>query len=132
MQDDDPEGYEEIPEVLRSNFNRIHSHLFDFLRNGEHANREKLYTLFRMYRISQLNPRNTTKDVLSDFSTTLEKTEQAMNGLIQYLDDSEKYVDDRKSIGKLSKLKKHVPNWDDLSVEEQSKAIATLVNAKII
>ena len=131
LQDDDPNGYENVPEVLRTDFNRLYNCLCDHLR-GEYTNKDQVHNMFRMYRIYQLNPHTTTRNVLGNFLDTLEKTERAMNDLIQYLDDSEGYKGDKESLGKLAKLKKHIPNWDDLSVEGQSKAIATLVNAKII
>ena len=55
-----------------------------------------------------------------------------MNSLVKYLDDPAGHKKTIKYSGKLAKVKKYVPNWDNLSSEEQDRAMATLINVKLI
>ena len=130
MQDDDSDEYQNIPEDLRNGFNHHYIALCDFLR-GQAPHKDQIHNMFRMYRIDQLKPRNNDY-TLDRFLRLLERTEKTMNDLVEYLDNPNEYKVEQETDGKLSKVKKHVPDWDNLSSEEKSKAIATLVNAKII
>ena len=131
MQDEDSDTYNDIPEDLRNGFNHHYNDLCDHLR-GQASQKDQIHNMFRMYRIDELKPRNNAY-VLDKFLRMLERAERAMSALIEYLDDPDEYVAlDEEANDKLARVKKHVPGWDDLSSEEKSKAIATLVNAKII
>ena len=130
IQDEDPDVYENIPEELRKEFHNHYNNLMDFLR-GHTNHKNQVNDMFRMWRIDQLKPRNTDYQ-LDRFLTTLSDTEIAMNRLVDYLGNPDGHKEIIRYSGKLAKVKKYVPDWDNLSSEEQDKAMATLINVKLI
>ena len=131
MQDDDPDAYEDIPEELRREFHHLYNDLCDHLR-GQTDQKDQIHNMFRMYLINQLKPRS-QHYTIERFLVVLERVEHSMNKITEFLNDPDEHVAlDEEANDKLARVKKHVPGWDDLSSEEKSKAIATLVNAKII